>query len=897
VTGIGYDATVTEDAPGGRASAELRAFAAVRASLMLQLAGARLGRYDVGRKIGGGAMGVVYRGHDSALSRDVAIKLVRGDDSFLQAALVTEARALASFSHPHVLTILDVGSVGRDVYLVTELVDGSDLRKWLRVQTPTRLAVLDVLLDAGAGLAAAHEHGLVHRDVKPDNLLVGSDGRVRVADFGLAVSAATISTPTSGASTEVDTSVRTAGTPAYMAPEQHRGVVTAASDQFAFCVTAIEALGEVAPFEGRSLEALYAAKLRPVARPRRIPRRWWRVLSRGLAVDPAARWPSMRALLDALTRARRTNLVPVGLVAATTIIAAAIALPAAAPRGACAQTDARIAAVWSRARAERLRTTFVAIDDAHGDAIATAIDDELKPFVATWTEAQQRACAIDRPTVASSCADRQLLRVDAVLTTLERARASDLGRAIAAVRRAVRDTDCSETTPALEDPSVGALLGDLERVVALGAAGRVADAERLATEVHARASTIGDRALFARAGVNLGVARSNLQRHPEAAAAFGDAFHRLPRGHDDALAVRAALGAATAHANAGDVEAARQWLRHARGRMTAAALDELEPDVAHAEGIVATLAGDHATGVARLSDALALREASGDSLRICDARHELAAARVSATVYGAADMSEADAEVRGALASCVAALGEQHPDIASLHDKLGVLSYQRGLWSEAVVEHDRALAIYEHTDPTLVRARANAWLNRGLALGRLAQHDTAAQSIRIALELYRMGTAGARELDTGRARLDLALAVRAADRRDEALVAAQAGLDDLQVVLPPGHPMLAVATANVAELLGELGRDDEAVQWGERAIAAIATALGEDHDAMAMARANLARVLARRGDAPRAIALFEAALAAASDSADGREIAAAAARDLGRLRAAKDLDHAPAGDR
>ncbi len=904
-TRIRYDAIVA-DGPNAdeprRPLAELQAFAAVRASLLGRLGGGmRVGRYVLGRRLGRGAMGVVYMARDRVLSRDVAIKLVRSDDPQLHAALLTEARALASFSHPNVLTVLDVGTHGRDIYVVTEMIDGCDLRKWVRVQPRDHFDVLDVLRAAGAGLAAAHEHGLVHRDIKPDNLLIGGDGRVRVADFGLAKRSGANSTPQSGQGsglTTVDESADTAGTPAYMAPEQHRGEATAASDQFALCVTAIEALGGVAVFDGDSMEALYAAKLRPVTRPAAIPRRWWVVLRRGLAVDPRQRWPNVCALLDRLERVRRRRVAVVATVATTVMVAALGWWQAPVGVEACAEPEARLAKVWSPGHASALREVFEATGSAHAHDVAQVVEAELESFAAQWSGTYREACAAadSRDDDARWCAERRLTRVGALLDVLGRASAAELLRAPAAIREVVRDDNCGPIELAFarhdDDPRVQALLADFDRVAAMHGAARLGEAERLSRESLARATEVGYPELVARAAFNLGIAHSNQQHFVEAESAHTDAFHLLTPGRDDRLAVLAALGVAVAVAKQGRPDAARRWIRHASGTAAAAGLGDLEADIAHADGITATLAGEYEPAIRRLAEAVALRELQADPLRICDARHELSTARVSAAIYGQHDKTAAERELRVALSTCVGALGRHHPDIGALHDKLGVLLTQGGRWAEAVAEHDLALAIYDVSDPLLVRARGDILLNRGLALGSAGEHENAVASIQSAIDLYRLGDVGIRDLDIGRGLLDLAVALRAADRRDEALVAANTGLDALQVVLPEGHPMLAVATSNVAELLGELARDEDAVRWGERAIAAVASSLGDGHVAMAMARANLGRVEARRGHLDRAITLLDEALRVEPDGVDGMTVTSDAAFDLARLLGPTDPERA-----
>jgi len=259
-----------------------------------------VGRYQVRRQLGQGGMGVVLAAWDPQLAREVAVKLVRGGSADGAARLVREARAMAAVRHANVIVVHDAGVIGDEVHVVMELVDGGTLADWFE----TKPAWQDVLARcrlAGAGLAAAHAVGLVHRDFKPHNVLLGKDGRVLVADFGLARS--------SPGAVEVASALTAegaiVGTPAYMAPEQHLGeAVGPPADQFAFAATVYEGLYAARPFPGTSLAALIGqvldGKVAPPPAGSPVPRAIHDAIVRGLDRDPAQRWPSVAALCDAL---------------------------------------------------------------------------------------------------------------------------------------------------------------------------------------------------------------------------------------------------------------------------------------------------------------------------------------------------------------------------------------------------------------------------------------------------------------------------------------------------------------------------------------------------------------------------------------------------------------------
>jgi eukaryotic-like serine/threonine-protein kinase len=294
--------------------------------------GAEVGRYRIVERIGAGGMGVVYAAHDPEMDRVVALKWMRptsGSDES-QSRLAREARALAKLSHPNVVTIFDVGRSGDELYLAMERVTGRTLDDWLGEVRPWR-QIVDVLLQAGRGVAAAHRAGLVHRDLKPSNVIVGEDGRVRVIDFGLALEPrrAVLAHTEERATADLTKSGAVLGTPRYMAPEQHRGEpVDARSDQFSFAVMAFEALFGRPPFAGDSYLALRRAVLAgDVATPETSDARRVLIapLMRALATDPGARFADLDELLTAITRAaRRRSRVP--LVAMAGIAVAGVAI-------------------------------------------------------------------------------------------------------------------------------------------------------------------------------------------------------------------------------------------------------------------------------------------------------------------------------------------------------------------------------------------------------------------------------------------------------------------------------------------------------------------------------------------------------------------------------------------
>ncbi|HEX5060940.1 MAG TPA: protein kinase, partial [Kofleriaceae bacterium] len=308
--------------------------------------GAKIGRFVVEGQLGAGAMGVVYAAHDRELDRRVALKVLKGtgEDREALLRLQREGQAMARVTHPNVITVHEAGIQGRLVFLAQELLDGGSLRQWLeeKMFKRSQREILDKFVAAGRGLAAAHAAGLVHRDFKPDNVLLGKDGRVRVSDFGLARSLAGIETvpvkpldPTGGTVNDIAKSPMATmtmtgavmGTPLYMSPEQHRGeAADERSDQFSFSVALYQALYGDQPFPGKTVvalaDAVIAGRMQPPPKNAKVTSHLRRVLLRGMATDPAKRYPSMDALLADLTFDPGRKLRRFGVIAAITMLVA-----------------------------------------------------------------------------------------------------------------------------------------------------------------------------------------------------------------------------------------------------------------------------------------------------------------------------------------------------------------------------------------------------------------------------------------------------------------------------------------------------------------------------------------------------------------------------------------------
>src|SRR5690606_10655235 len=350
-------------------------------------------------------MGVVYVAYDEQLDRRVAVKLLRKTETDTQgkARLEREAQAMARLSHPNVVTVHEVGTHQGQVFVAMEFVDGGDLRGWLKSQPRSWQQIVAVFCQAGEGLAAAHAAGIVHRDFKPDNVLVGNDGRVRVADFGLAHAhdevldrgelEPSMSSSTSSSNRLDQALTRTGalmGTPAYMAPEQYAGRRTdARTDQFAFCVALWEGLYGRRPFSGANMIALSTAiaegTIDEPPADTEVPA-WLRVaLVRGLSPRPDHRWPSMPTLLEVLGNdpqlRRRRRLRIATIVGATAIVLAGLSYVAGKALRENARRQYWSALTEQLLEIERTRGFRQATDDAGRarDATRMSVSRSFRP--------------------------------------------------------------------------------------------------------------------------------------------------------------------------------------------------------------------------------------------------------------------------------------------------------------------------------------------------------------------------------------------------------------------------------------------------------------------------------------------------------------------------------------
>ncbi|MBX7079179.1 MAG: serine/threonine-protein kinase [Nannocystaceae bacterium] len=507
----------------------------------------RIGRYEIRGRLGAGAFGVVYRGWDARLGREVAIKLLHGRGP-ASAGLRREARAMAKISHPAIGAVYELGEHASRPFVVMELVEGVTLRAWQQGRSSAEIVAM--YRQVAEGLAAAHRAGVVHRDFKPDNAMVDRAGRVRVLDFGLARGG---EPPLPGSDV---TRSQGAGTPAYMAPELFAGGVGGpAADQFAFCVALFEALCGTRPFGGRDLVALATAvsdgRIEATAAQRRVDRRLMAVVLRGLRPDPAARHCDMVALGHALGRAlarRRRGALVLGGTAL-----AAVALWLVLPRASsgCARGWGRLEGVWDRERAAQADRAIAASGDAALQAAWPSRRSALDEGATQWREAVASLCASEH--------EDPLERACLEDVRAELAARSELARAdeLLALRWVVFDAppllslpQCRERRARGELPAPGPIaqqlaIADVAAALAganaWGRAGNVDRALAGSTDALERARAIGHPPLLAEALFTHSAALDAAGRVFEAEAAAQQAYEVALGSRNDRMAARAAV--------------------------------------------------------------------------------------------------------------------------------------------------------------------------------------------------------------------------------------------------------------------------------------------------------------------------------------------------------------------
>ncbi|MBX7083724.1 MAG: protein kinase [Nannocystaceae bacterium] len=843
-----------------------------------------LGRYLLEERLGAGGMGEVFRARDPELDRPVAIKrlLAYDDDDAAHLRMLREGQAIARLNHPNIVQVYDVGRDPRlgDLFIAMELVEGMTLRHWLRARDRGWREIAAVFVQAGEALLAAHDQGLVHRDFKPENVLVTPAGVAKVVDFGLAKPASVPPAAGGGApvptlaSQQDDDAMRPEssshrspasphrgvfgsditpvgarlGTPAYMPPEQG-GDASASplSDQFSFAVALFEALCGFLPFPGDGPAEYFIAVLEGAMldfpRPSPVPLRLQRAIRRALSPAPAARFPSLAPLLDELRRdsaAQRRRWAMLGATlgaGAMATVAAQLVWPDDGLHARCLRESAAATSAWNDEVRGHVARSLRAVALPFADDTATRALDGLDELTAAWQAARLHWCTATpvgqapAPVHAAmgACFEQMLSRQRELVASLADADRDALLHGLEAIERLRFDLS------RCEQPAYLAHFRDAETP------GRLADLELLARarqRLDLGQTTAGLRALGelqdtgdADVVLEAGLLRAALEK---ARGNLGTARDLLERAAREGLGSGDALLAAEWNANYGDVLYALDQLDGLRAPYERAwSLRRTHLGDEHGETLVAAAARGH-EAYARGDYELALelyREAAQRAERALPDRDYN---RILIDEWLAQALSHTGAleQARTLTADLVERLrhsrGPTHPRTLEVLDTLATIELRAGE-SEQALEHFREsligrVPVAQGGDPV---ALATTMANIGACETKLGRLDAAAESLQTALQ----------EL-------------------------VQAGLGD-------DHVHVSAVVANLAQVDKRRGRLDLALAGYTRARAQLRAAGQDATTDGLMVRLNYAEVLMGLGR----IAEGESELRAALEQVDGADAA------------------------
>ncbi|MCA9648828.1 MAG: serine/threonine protein kinase [Myxococcales bacterium] len=845
------------------------------------LPGAPVGRYMVLSRVGAGGMGVVYAAYDPELDRKVAIKLLRGvpgkgsfDGQRERRWLKQEAQALAKLAHPNVTAIHDVGEHEGRVFMAMEFIDGLTLGQWLEQRRPSASEILEVFVKAGEGLAAAHEQELVHRDFKPDNVMVGRDGRVRVMDFGLAREAT---------NDAADPSVR-AGTPAYMAPEQFLGTgVDARTDQFSFCVALWEALVGRRPYEGETIASLMDA----VVEGRRLDAgstAWAKVppwvrqaLERGLEPEPERRWPSMTPLLHELQRRpdprRWVWMLGAGGLAVLAGGTAWLARSSEAER--CEAPSGSIAGVWDEARRDAVARALRGTGAPHAEATWTRVEAGLDAYATELGEIRHRLCTTPPQDELAGertvCLDHRTRALGSLAEVLEGADAMVVDEAVDAVTglpelgRCLDVAYLSAKVAPPEDPVVAerveALRGRLTRIEAMTIAGKTEEAMEDLQPVREAAEPLGYEPLTGEIDLAAARVRARRGQTKESSELARAAFeHLLAVGEDEAAAAAAKLLVAQLGDRQGRTEEGLGWVAPARALARRAELGlGFEADLRMAVANVQLAAGGLDAAEQELHRVLELRE------RLYGPEHSTiypAALGLGSVYAQRGEIDHAFEPVERALRIAERALGPEHPDIGAIVLNLGNLYVEAGDLERARSLYARSLAITEGVRGPMHPQLVLVLNNLGTVEQRQGDLRRSLATLQRALSVAE-ATDGPKSPNAALTLTNLALVQQRLDQPEQAEASARRAVEIWEQRVGPElvHPHAASALNNLGSALSTQGQLDAAHEALERSLQAWEQLAGPEHPALIDPLRGLVMVELRRGEAEVARVAAERMLA------------------------------------
>jgi tetratricopeptide (TPR) repeat protein len=863
------------DAPGGPIEGPLRP-------------GQRVAdKYEVERAVGEGGMGVVYLARDVRLERDIALKVGSAISSAGLARMEREAQTLARLSHPNVVVIHEVGEVEGRAFVAMEHVAGGTARTWLRAKPRTTREIVTLFCAAGDGLAAAHAAGIVHRDFKPDNVLVGEDGRPRVADFGLAREVAgDVDEQPDKPSIEITRAGAIVGTPAYMAPEQLAGeAVDARADQFAFAAALWEALYGLRPFPGNTPDEVKAAietsEPRTAAKDRRVPRDVELALRRALRPIAADRWPSLAGLLAELrhdrARRRRTFALAAG---GLVLVAAGVTVPLVM-RGPAPCTDdaAALAPTWNDTRAAALAHAFAAVN---GATVWTSLRPRVDHYAQGWIAAHHDACKATRIDGSQSEAllDRRMMCLIAARAQLEAVLAGWTANGRSIVAQAPDDLGvlpdiaaCGDTktlgkqTPLPADPKVRAAIEKAFTAIATAGLAYMHDDAHdpvdLGNHTLAAATATGWSPVIARATVAKASLELRAGATDQARADLQQAATLATAGGDDVGAAWAMAHLADSFVDDRRAADAKPWLALANALHERIADDpELDTTLLGIEAQLAMLSGDPNTmlDASKRAYDITARAFPADGYQLAAAHRNVALAYQVAGRW-----PEAIGEIQLALTAAETGLGKDHPYTASTLGELAQAEGHIGKLDDARAHARQAAAALEawygpdHHVASELDSLAVIEMNRGDQPAARAAFD------RELAILHEHDPKSPRLPDV---ETNYGVMLATFGHLADAMPHAEQGLAGHLATLGRDNPQLNTDYTLVAYIQRGTGKLADAERNGRESVRVVENKLGANHPDSVGPRTELSYTLVAEGKYAEAAALLEPMVALAASSND-----------------------------
>ena len=801
--------------------------------------GTSIDRYLIVEPIGSGGMGTVYRAYDPQLNRGVALKIMSvmhadlGTAERAKARLIREAQALAQLSHPNVVAVHDAGTFENDVFIAMELVEGKTLDEWIRDEKRTVKEILEVMIAAGRGLSAAHKAGLIHRDFKPGNVIVGDDERVRVLDFGLACAAdqqeSIDDRPTASEQDEQNQETKNLldykefssgsspnllqsplthaggvlGTPLYMAPEQHLGWKTdERTDQFGFCVVLYEVLYGKRPFAGRSREELKREVSRQqVSVPSTetdVPNWIWKIIRKGLSIKPEGRYQTIDSLLDDLdkdpeiARAKRRkklqSAILILLLVAITLGFGYYALFKGSK--VCTGAERKVAGVWSDERKEKISQAFAKTGLSYANDSFVRVERRLGEYLHRWKSEYTETCEATRlrdeqpveiMVLKMRCLDKRLNSAGALVKVLGEADKIVVARSVQAVSSLSEFSKCNDVEalqsriPPPKDKKtknkVAAIRNKLAEVEAFEKTGKYREGLELVRKIMMAAKAVDYQPLIAEVFYELGSLLNKNGEYKKAETTLFDAAEAAGESRDGLL-------------------------------------------VAKTMALLSRIVGE--------------KQARNDvGLSIArDAELMLLVAGGNATIrFG-------------------------------LLNTQGVLFYRKGCYDKALEYLRKSLTIRENTLGNESYYLASSFGNMGLVFSEQDNYDKAVKYYRKALVIHEQ-TLGPKHPEVATSLNNLGLVLTDQGDYDKALEYHSKALAIKEKALGPNHPRVAKSLNNLGLVLQKVGQYKKALEHYRKALAIEEKVLGIEHSGLAWSLSDIGSVLLEQGRPKQAMAPLE----------------------------------------